>query len=279
MYRSLATCILTVIIWYAISCTSFVEKRRNVLIVLIDYSASADELALDGYISVVTDIILPHMGQFDCLIVVPIDEGSKISPVKLVSEDLVNIGFRKPTDGFSHAEDSLRKRISEYIKMSSSRIRQELKNQKSLRRKYTAFTDIMGGIHQTTNLIEINEQDDAMKDVEDFVIGRVRLRSENTIILLSDMIQDSHEYNFNRQQGITTEQTLACLEKLKKQQSIPDLSGCNIFVIGATGRTSVQIDNVRYFWQEYFKQANANLHAYGFNVDGRLRKFLIESHR
>ncbi|HEY9047559.1 MAG TPA: hypothetical protein VIN08_16750 [Ohtaekwangia sp.] len=257
------------------SCTSFVEKKRRVLIVLLDYSASNTDLVLESYISVITETIFPNMKQYDCLVVVPIDEGSKMRPVKLVYEDLVEKQFSRRTDGFAHAGDSLKKRFMNYVKETAPQIAATLKTQKQLRREYTEYTDILGAIHQTTNLIEFNTEGGTVRDAEDFVLGKIRLKSENIIVLLSDMIQDSREYNFNKKQGITPEQATTCLDGLKKTNGIPDLTGCKVFAIGATGRNSAQIDNIHSFWTEYFKHTNAELSSYGYNVDGKLRKYLI----
>jgi hypothetical protein len=257
------------------SCTSLVEKKRKVLIVLIDYSASNTDLVLESYISIITETIFPNMRQYDCLVVVPIDEGSKMRPVKLIYEDLVEKQFSRRTDGFAHAGDSLRKRFISYVKETAPKISETLKTQKQIRKEYTEYTDILGAIHQTTNLIEFNAEGGTVKDMEDFVLGKIRLKSENVIILLSDMIQDSREYNFNKKHGISPEQTTAFLDGLKKTNGIPDLSGCKVFAIGATGRNSSQIDNIQSFWTAYFKQSNAELASYGYNVDGKLRKYLM----
>lgn len=257
------------------SCSSLVEKKRKVLIVLIDYSASNTDLILESYISIITETIFPNMRQYDCLVVVPIDEGSKMRPVKIIYEDLVEKQFSKRTDGFAHAGDSLRKRFMNYVKETAPKISETLRAQKQVRKEYTEYTDILGAIHQTTNLIEFNADGGTIRDMEDFVLGKIRLKSENVIILLSDMIQDSREYNFNKKHGIPSEQITPLLDGLKKFNSIPDLSGCKIFAIGATGKTSAQIDNIRSFWTEYFKQTNAELTSYGYNVDGKLRKYLM----
>ena len=257
------------------SCSSFVEKKRKVLIVLIDYSASNTELVLESYISIVTETIFPNMKQYDCLVVVPIDEGSKMQPVKIVYEDLVEKQFSRRTDGFAHAGDSLRKRFMNYVNETAPKISETLRTQKQVRKEYTEYTDILGAIHQTTNLIEFNADGGTIRDMEDFVLGKIRLKSENVIILLSDMIQDSREYNFSKKHGVPPEQITPLLDGLKKLNNIPDLSGCKVFATGATGKNSAQIDNIHSFWTEYFKQTNAELASYGYNVDGKLRKYLM----
>ncbi len=247
-------CCLLMFFTFCNSCKSFVEKKRHNLIVLIDYSASNNEMVLDHYISIVNETILANMSQFDCLTVVPIDEGSKMQPVKLIYKDLADTTFKKHTDGFAHAGDSLKLRFKEFVKAYQPVISTKLKAQKIARVNYTEYTDLLGALQQTSNLIEFNSQGGKFKDVEDFVLGRVSLKSENIIVVLSDMIQDSKEYSFNSNKGVTNKQTEDCLTDLVKTSKIPDLKDCNIFVIGATGKNSTQIDNINSFWVKYFKK-------------------------
>ena len=259
------------------SCKSFVEKKRHNLIVLLDYSASGNDLVLDHYISIINETIFANMSQYDCLTVVPIDEGSKMQPVKLIYKDLADTTFKKPTDGFAHAGDSLSLRFKEYVKTYQPQIAAELKEQRIKRANYTEYTDLLGAVQQTSNLIEFNSQGGKLKDVEDFVLGHVSLKSENIIVILSDMIQDSKEYSFNSSKGFTDKQTEDCLADLIKASKIPDLKDCNVFIIGATGKKSTQIDNINSFWTKYFKKTNGDLKAYGYTVEDKLRKYLKTS--
>lgn len=253
---------------------SFTEKDRRVMIVLIDYSASTSDAVLDNYVHVVNETILSNLKPYDCLIVVPIDEGSKMQPVKLFYKDLADTTFRNATDGFAHADDSLNLRFKNYVREAAPMIEKELKEQKIKRKRYTYHTDIIGALQQTTNLIEFNSKQGMGKDIKDFVLGHVKLKSENIIVILSDMIQDSDGLAFGSKKGVTGEQTEIYLNKLVKESRIPELNWCKVFAIGATGKNSIQIDNINFFWRKYFERTNAELKAYGYNVEDKLRKYL-----
>lgn len=274
---SFATYTLLFAMLFLNSCESFVEKKRNNLIVLLDYSASNNDQVLERYINIINETILENMNTYDCLTVMPIDEGSKMKPVKLILKDLADTSFKKQTDGFAHAADSLKKRFQEFVKDYQPFIAAKLKQERLARAEYTKFTDILGAIHQTTNLLEFNRPGDKLKLAEDFVMGKTRLISQNVIVVLSDMIQDSNEYSFNTSKGITEKQSQSYIDELTKTGKIPDLSDCQIFVIGATGKNPAQIDNIKSFWTRYFSATNGRLQAYGFNVEDRLRRFLKAS--
>jgi hypothetical protein len=259
---------------FIVSCDTFVQKTRRNIIVFIDYSASNREKSLDRYINIINDHILSNMGEFDCLTVVPIDEGSKIEPVKLIFKDFADSTFKKQSDGFAHANDSLKMRLQEFVGNFKPFVIRELKQQKIIRNKYTHYTDIFGAIHQLPNLIDFNQDRGNLKQVEDFVIGRIHLKSENIIVLLSDMIQDSKEYSFNSNKGVSEKMSQKILSDLENKSKIPDLKDCSIFVIGATGHNNQQIDNIEAFWKKYFELTNSNLIAYGYSVEDRLRKHL-----
>lgn len=256
---------------------SFTEKDRRVVIVLIDYSASNSEEVLNTYINTITGTILSNLNQYDCLIVVPIDEGSKMQPVKLVNIDLADTTFKKPTDGFAHANDSLNLRFKNYVKEAAPKIDKELREQKIKRKMYTYQTDILGALQQTTNLIEYNSNQGTMKNIQDFVLGHIKLKSQNIIVILSDMIQDSNDFSFNSKRGVTYKETNSYLKELENQSRIPNLDSCLVFAIGATGKNSTQIDNISFFWKQYFSKSKADLQAYGYNVDDKLRKYLKQT--
>ncbi len=256
-----------------LSCSTLEKERRNI-IVLLDYSASSSDKILREYIRIICEDIAPTMRQYDCLTVVPIDEGSKQEPVKMVFEDFSEKGFNKKSDGFAHAQDSIRKRLDEYRLKIVPKIKTTLRAQHDERKAFISNTDILGAIQQTVNLLEINNDQESFKRISNFVIGKESYISENIIVILSDMIQDSKEYSFNNLRGISRKQAREYLEQWEKNQMLPNLQASKIFVIGTTGKGALQIDNIKDFWGKYFKKCNADLLAYGYDVENKLRKYL-----
>ncbi|RKR85766.1 hypothetical protein BDD43_6041 [Mucilaginibacter gracilis] len=256
---------------------SLSEKKRRVITVLLDYSASSSEKVLDNYINVVDKDIFASMGPNDCLTVMPIDQASVREPVKLVYEDLTGIKFNRKNDGFAHAQDSIQTRIAAYIKNKQPVIESTLRDQRIKRRDYLYYTDILGALRQTDNMLEVTPQISQWEECKNFVIGRTHYTSENVIVILSDMIQDTPECSFNSRAALNYRQAGKYLQELKSSNKMPDLKKCKVFIIGATGRNAVQIDNIRSFWQTYFQMSNADLQAYGYNVEDKLTKYLASN--
>lgn len=263
---------LILLVLFVAGCSTIEKERRNV-IVLIDYSASSSKDVLNEYIKIISYDIIPNMKPFDCLTVIPIDEGSKKIPVKLIHEDFTDMKFNKNSDGFTHAQDSILKRLEDYRGKLIPKVDEILKLQHKERRKFTYNTDLIGAIEQVYNLLDINK----IKHWEraaNFIVGKPTYIPENIIVILSDMIQDSEEYSFNNRIGIGEKKGDEIIEELKANNLIADLNSSNVFVIGSTGKNSQQIDNIKDFWQKYFKKSNANLVAYGYDVEDKLKKYL-----
>jgi len=251
------------------------QKDRKVVIVLLDYSASSSDDILNQYIGIINNSIFSKLGQYDRMIVMPIDEGSVQEPVKLVDEDLSGINFKHKNDGFAHAQDSVQKRINSYI-LTREKINTEiLRQQRSIRKSFLNSTDILGALRQVTNLTEATNNDGFWKQAWRFVTGKISYKSDNVIVLLSDMIQDTKDCSFNSKRALTNAQSDKYINYLKTSGKIPDFKGCEIFASGATGRNTVQIDNIRVFWNEYFQMTNGALKAYGYNISDKLDKYLI----
>lgn len=130
-------------------------------------------------------------------------------------------------------------------------------------------------MRQVSNLTETTTNDEGfLKQTWGFVLGKVKYKSENVIILLSDMIQDTHDCSFNSKHALTITQSNKYLQYLKSQGKIPDFKGCKIFISGATGKNNTQIDNIQAFWTEYFQMTNGDLKAYGYNVQDKIERYL-----
>jgi hypothetical protein len=253
---------------------SLIEKKRRVFIVLLDYSASSSNSVLDEYIRIINDDIFASMGQNDCLIVMPVDDGSVQQPVKIIYEDMQDKIFVKKKDGFAHAQDSVQMRLDKYIQSSKPRITEVLKSERTIRKPFLNSTDILGALRQTKNLTETNSTEGFWKKSIDFFEGRSRYKSENVIIILSDMIQDTPECSFESRRALTHNQSDKYLKYLKQENKIPDFKDCKIFINGSTGKNAVQIDNIQWFWNEYFQLSNTEIGAYGYNVEDKLNKYL-----
>jgi len=248
--------------------------QRLSCICLIDYSGSLSEETLHRYVQIISSDVLRRIRERDRLVVLPIDEGAKTKAVKLVYDDLAEKQFSYPTDGYAHARDSLNLRLQQYADRAGPEIATQLLREKALRQKYTYFSDIFAALEQAAGLLERNEPDTFWDGLRRFVTGRKKTNSTNVILIFSDMIQESDETSFAGAEGCTPEQANAMLDKLRSWHRIPDLHGCVVFVNGRTGTSNLQVENIRNFWAQYFKEARADLSSYDYESGPQIISFL-----
>ncbi len=263
------------IVFLAGGCDTGIHQRLN-CICLIDYSGSLSEETLHRYIEIISTDIVGHLGEKDRLTVLPIDEGAKTEAVKLVYEDMSNKRFSLTTDGYAHAADSLAMRLKKFADKTGPEIASKLLREKAAREKYTYFTDIFSALEQTATLLEYNQPDTFWKGVERFITGKKKNISSNIIILFSDMIQESSETFFTVPEGCTPEAARFTIDKLRAFNHIPDLHGCRIFVNGRTGKSNLQVDNIKNFWIQYFKETGAELVAYDYDAGPEISSYLTQ---
>ncbi len=96
--------------------------------------------------------------------------------------------------------------------------------------------------------------------------------SVKTVLLVSDMLENSDITTFYRSGGVKAINVTAEIEKVKAGQYITDWHGANVYVIGAGWvhqkyrngfRGSDVMSSLQSFWQQYFALSGANLVAFG----------------
>jgi len=87
------------------------------------------------------------------------------------------------------------------------------------------------------------------------------------LILLSDMVQDSKEYNFDRVK-ITDEYISNIIKDRQKKNLIPRLNDVRIYVAGASADDSKKFRSIERFWTRYFAVCGADFasHRYGHSL-------------
>jgi hypothetical protein len=80
------------------------------------------------------------------------------------------------------------------------------------------------------------------------------------LVILSDMLEDSERYNFERVK-ITAGFIHQVIEEKRKQKQLPDLMGAKVFVAGASAKTAGKALDVQRFWIEYCKASNGVLNS------------------
>jgi hypothetical protein len=92
-------------------------------------------------------------------------------------------------------------------------------------------------------------------------------KRQKILIILSDMIQDSKEYNFERVK-VTNQYTSRIIRKRQKQNLIPKLDSVKVYVAGASAADPKKFRSIERFWNRYFLACGADfsLHRYGHSL-------------
>ena len=92
-------------------------------------------------------------------------------------------------------------------------------------------------------------------------------KREKILVILSDMIQDSREYDFSSTK-ITNHYINKVIKYRRKKNLLPNLSGVKVYVAGASGSDSHKYRSIEKFWARYFQRAGADYshHRYGHTL-------------
>jgi len=92
-------------------------------------------------------------------------------------------------------------------------------------------------------------------------------RRHRILVLFSDMIQDSREYNFSRVE-VTDAYVGKVIRYREKHNMIPNLANVKVYVAGASGADPNKFRSVERFWARYFEKTGAAFspHRYGHSL-------------
>ena len=81
-------------------------------------------------------------------------------------------------------------------------------------------------------------------------------KGKKILVVLSDMIEENDHWRFNKVKWTQTlEQKI--LSREEKLGLVPNMHGIEVYVIGARGNSLEVMQNIRHFWEAYFKKAGA----------------------
>ena len=92
-------------------------------------------------------------------------------------------------------------------------------------------------------------------------------KRQKILVILSDMIQDSKEYNFAWAK-VTNSYINKVISYRQKHNLIPNLTGAKIYVAGASAADSRKYRSIENFWTRYFEKCGADFshHRYGHTL-------------
>lgn len=86
------------------------------------------------------------------------------------------------------------------------------------------------------------------------------------LVIMSDMIEESSRYNFQKKPPEKKDIDLIIINE-KKQDRLPDLKGVKVYVVGAGGKSSDDMLKIKDFWLAYFQACGADINPANYGAD------------
>lgn len=258
-------------------------KRKN-FIILIDNSISVPEQIMRRYVEIIQKTILPNMGEKDKLTVEFIDGCSQNKAERIYTFDLAEMNFENKADGINHMADSTRARLRYYLTETvKNQIGVTILAKRNERKDCGNYTDIVNALKEAKSLIDNkknykNKTDKLFNDAQ----GDDNYEYETCMVIFSDMVNENPEKtcDFTNFGKVKEEAVTNKISELKEADKIPNLTGIKVLVYGATNTKNAgvfankQIENVRLFWELFFKSAGADLKGYGYDTELELKNYI-----
>jgi hypothetical protein len=92
-------------------------------------------------------------------------------------------------------------------------------------------------------------------------------KRQKILVVLSDMVQDSKEYKFDRVK-VTDAYISSIIKYRQKNNLVPNLKGVKVYVAGASADEAKKFRSIEKFWNSYFKVSGADFstHRYGHSL-------------
>ena len=210
-------------------------KKSRVLVILVDMSGSAN-LARHTVYREAFEKIYQNLGQGDRVIVGTITGRSFID-----FKPAVDVKIPKTSIWVNRIQ------FERNLTESKEKIRREVGRLLS-RKRGTKRTEILNSLNIAETIFH-NE------------------KRRKILVILSDMIQDSKEYKFDRVK-VTDKYINKLIRYRQKHNLIPSLTDVKVYVAGATGADPSKYRSVEKFWARYFAKTGADFspHRYGHSL-------------
>jgi len=212
------------------------EKSSRVIVIFVDMSGSANKARRTVY-KEAFEMIYQHLDQGDRVVVGTITGRSYIDFRAAVNEEI--------------PEKSIwvnRLQFENNLTKTKNKIRQEVERLLS-RKRGTMQTEILNSLNIADSIFHGEEN------------------RRKILVILSDMIQDSKEYKFDRD-DITSRYISQTIRVRQQNNLIPKLNGVKVYVAGATAADPGKFRSIQNFWARYFDESGADFspHRYGHSL-------------
>jgi hypothetical protein len=211
-------------------------KKPRVIIVFVDMSGSTNLARQTVY------------GECFEKIYETIDEGDRIVVGAITGRSFIDF---KPVVDVEIPKKSVWLNRIQYER-SVTETKEKIRNEVGMllsRKKGTPRTEILNSLNIAETIFH-NEK-----------------KRDKILVILSDMIQDSREYNFKTAK-ITNGYIQKVIRYRQRQKLIPNLTGVKVYVAGASGEDSYRFRSIEKFWARYLEKAGADYshHRYGHSL-------------
>ena len=211
------------------------EKPPRAIIVLVDMSGSTNRARKTVY-SEAFDKIYQNLQQGDRIVVGAITSHSFIEFKPVVDVEIPSqsiwVNRIQYEQNFAKTKKNIREAMNGLLN----------------RRDGTPYTEILNSLNIADTIFH-NE------------------KRQKILVILSDMVQDSKEYKFDR--ANVTDKYIADVIRYRQQQNlIPNLTNVKVYVAGASADNSKKFRSIERFWASYFAAAKADFssHRYGHSL-------------
>jgi len=254
-FKSIIT--LTAIIFLLSSCKwgskREVPKGKNIICV-VDFSDSKNASErLQFYMNVIKDNIIPRLGLYDKITVMPIDKASITNSSDILLKDISTMNFEPEQASPMEEEQITKDNLKKYKDTLATSFAQIFQTAIVNRNKSNHGTDIFGAL--------------------EVVKGKLKTRDVNYLIILSDMMNWTSTLNMepsNKEFNSSTMENI--LEKVPNYE----MPGTTALVLTAE-QVEVSPEHfklVQSFWSKYFEKNHIKLYDYNSASISKLNELM-----
>ncbi|MGD2270788.1 MAG: hypothetical protein PVI06_10360 [Desulfobacterales bacterium] len=211
------------------------KKQPRVIVVFVDMSGSTNRARRTVY-NEAFEKIYQNLNQGDRIVVGTITSRSYIEFKPVVDEEIP-----KQTIWVNRIQ------FEQSLAKTKKNIRTEVDRLLS-RRRGTPYTEILNSLNIADTIFH-NE------------------KRQKILVILSDMVQDSKQYKFDRAR-VSNKYINNIIRYRQKQKLVPNLSHVKVYVAGASAKDSRKFRSIEKFWARYFAATGADFspHRYGHSL-------------
>lgn len=235
--------VLVLLIAAALSCSNGSSTGRDTkpyepkaVVVLFDMSESTNDERTRKFYAECFDHIVDSLHPGDAIVGGWITDNSASEPDLPVNRELVEPEKSGRSLYDKAKELEARRKTKEFAEEIRKVMAQALASQP----RKIIHTDILGSVEQASRVFKSYP------------------RSRRDLVIVSDMIQDTTEFDFDTE-NLAPDRITSLVNRLSAERRIPDLMGTVVYAVGARHRDEKRSRMIRDFWMAFFRAAGADL--------------------